>query len=163
MKLCPILIHLMNRHLKTVINHRNISLINPTFVHNTAYLTFQSHSRSEEISEAIICILFFFLTVCSPVYVHFLRVIKTKTVRNTPATHSSLFLFQKACTSGYTFRSFAESSSFFSRLFSSPPFLLYVVHITVCVIYKLSICLFVVFFLFFLCISYVFLYLFFFR
>jgi len=78
-----------------------------------------------------------FLTVCSPVYVHFLRVIKTKTVRNTPATHSSLFLFQKACTSGYTFRSFAESSSFFSRLFSSPPFLLYVVHITVCVIYKL--------------------------
>merc|ERR1711931_228514 len=65
------------------------------------------------------------------------------------ATHSSLFLFQKACTSGYTFRSFAESSSFFSRLFSSPPFLLYVVHITVCVIYKLSICLFVVFFSFF--------------
>merc|ERR1712136_79903 len=109
-----------------------------------------SHSRSEEISEAIICILFFsFLTVCSPVYVHFLRVIKTKTVRHTPATHSSLFLFQKACTSGYTFRSFAESSSFSPVYFLVLLFLLYVVHITVCVIYKLSICLFVVFFFFF--------------
>ena len=56
------------------------------------------------------------------------------------------FLLKLACTSSYTFRSFAESSSFFPVYFLVPLFLLYVVHITVCVIYKLSICLFVVFF-----------------